>query len=86
MQHVYGRSGNLGNECADHAAALGSRGLHSYYNLASRWVRHNFDTVACCGGCNRSLGKLRGIGTEAASLPLFFIGFSVTFTHALQHM
>ena len=23
MQHVYGHSGNLGNECADHAAALG---------------------------------------------------------------
>ena len=21
MQHVYGRGGNLGNECADHAAA-----------------------------------------------------------------
>ena len=24
MQHVYGHSGNLGNECADHAAALGT--------------------------------------------------------------
>ena len=29
MQHVYGHSGNLGNECADHAAALGSLGLIS---------------------------------------------------------
>ena len=25
MHHVYGHTGNLGNECADHAAALGSR-------------------------------------------------------------
>ena len=24
MQHVYGHSGNLGNERADHAAALGT--------------------------------------------------------------
>ena len=24
MQHLYGHSGNLGNECADHAAALGT--------------------------------------------------------------
>ena len=27
MQHVCGHSGNLGNECADHAAALGAFGL-----------------------------------------------------------
>ena len=27
MQHVYGHSGNLGNECADHAAALGTLDL-----------------------------------------------------------
>ena len=27
MQHVYGHGGNLGNECADHAAALGTFGL-----------------------------------------------------------
>ena len=27
MQHVYGHSGNLGNECADHAAALGTLSL-----------------------------------------------------------
>ena len=27
MQHVYGHNGNLGNECADHAAALGTFGL-----------------------------------------------------------
>ena len=27
MPHVYGHSGNLGNECADHAAALGTSNL-----------------------------------------------------------
>ena len=27
MQHENGHSGNLGNECADHAAALGTFGL-----------------------------------------------------------
>ena len=27
VQHVYGHTGNLGNECDDHAAALGSLGL-----------------------------------------------------------
>ena len=29
MQYVYGHAGNLGNECADHAAALGTFGLVS---------------------------------------------------------
>ena len=28
MQHVYGHTGNLGNECADHAAALGTMPPH----------------------------------------------------------
>ena len=39
MQHVYGHSGNLGNECADHAAALGTLGFTSshkrYHSLDS---------------------------------------------------
>ena len=48
MQHVYGHTGNLGNECADHAAALGSLGLISSHNVATRWIRHNFDTSASC--------------------------------------
>ena len=33
MQHVYGHTGNLGNECVDHAAALGSLGLISSHHL-----------------------------------------------------
>ena len=35
MQHVFGHSGNFGNECADHAAALGTFGLISSHNIAT---------------------------------------------------
>ena len=52
MQHVYGHSGNLGNECAVHAAALGTFGLISNHNVATRWTRHNFDASVCFDGCN----------------------------------
>ena len=52
MQHVYGHSGNLGNECADHAAALGTLGLISNHNVATRWTRPNFDAFVCFDGCN----------------------------------
>ena len=59
------------NECADHAAALGSLGLISSHNVATRWVRHNFDTSACRDGCNsREIWeRLHRIRTEATSLP-----------------
>ena len=33
MQHVYGHTGNLGNECADHVAACGALGLVSNHGL-----------------------------------------------------
>ena len=72
MQHVYGHTGNLGNECADHAAALGSLGLISNHNVATRWVRHNFDTSVCCECCNNIseiLERLQHIKTDATSLP-----------------
>ena len=52
MQHVYGHSGNLVNECADHAAALGTFGLISNHHFATRWTRHNFEDSACVDGCN----------------------------------
>ena len=52
MQRVYGHTGNLGNKCADHAATLGTLGLVSSHNLATRWARHNFDTSACFDSCN----------------------------------
>ena len=53
MQHVYGQTGDLGNECTDHATVRGSHGLISSHNIATRWGRPNFDTSACCDGCNR---------------------------------
>ena len=52
MQHVYGHTGNLGDECADHAAALGTLGFVSNHNLITSWVHHNFDTSSCFDACN----------------------------------
>ena len=46
MQHAYGHSGNLGNECADHAGALGTSGFTSSHNVATRWIHHNFAASA----------------------------------------
>ena len=40
------------NECADHAATLGTFGLISNHNVATRWTRHNFDASVCFDGCN----------------------------------
>ena len=71
MPHVHGHSGNLGNACADHAAALGSLGLLSSHNDATLWVQHNFDISACCEGGNsisEILERLDRIRTEAVSL------------------
>ena len=70
-QHVYGHSGNFGNECADHAAALGTFGLISSHNVATRWIHHNFDTTACFGGCHsitEILERLQRIRTDTVSL------------------
>ena len=68
MQHVCGQTGNLGNECADHAAALGTLGLVSSHNLSARWARHSFDTAPCFGSCKHNIGdvleKLRDIRTR----------------------
>ena len=64
MQLVYSHAENLGNECADHAAALGAFGLVSNHNLSTRGARHSFDSVSCFATCH-NLGdvseKLRDI-------------------------
>ena len=70
MQHVYDHGGNLGNECADHAAALGTFGLISSHHVATRWIRHNFDTSVCFDGCNNIseiLERLQHIRTNATT-------------------
>ena len=72
MQHVYGHTGNLGNECADHAAALGTLGLTSSRNVVTSWIRNNFDASVCFDGCNNIsevLERLQHIRTDATSLP-----------------
>ena len=51
MQHVCGHSGNLGNESADRAAALGLLALPNH-NVATRWIHHNFDASERFDGCN----------------------------------
>ena len=70
IQHVYGHGGNLGNECTDHAAALGTFGLISGHNVATRWIRHNFDVSVCFHGCNNIsevLERLQRIRTNATT-------------------
>ena len=72
MQHVCGHTGNLGDECADHAAELGTFGLVSSHNVATRWIRNNFDASVCFDGCNsiREIWeRLQHIRTDATSLP-----------------
>ena len=71
MQHVYVHSGNLGNDCADHAAALVTLGFTSNHNVATRWIHHSFDASACFDGCNNIteiLERLQRIRTDTASL------------------
>ena len=95
MQHVYGHTGNLGNECADHATALGSLSLVSSHNLATRWVRHSFDTSTCFGDCTNigevlakcialELKQHRYLRTGVSAV--FLIGFYVTLTHAFASL
>ena len=72
MQHVHGHGANLGNECADHAAALGTFGLISNHNIATRCVHQNFDATVCFNGCSNIgdvLERLQHIRTNAVSLP-----------------
>ena len=54
LQHVYGHTGNLGIECVDHAAALGTFGLTSGHNVATRWICNNFDASVCFVGFKKT--------------------------------
>ena len=71
MQHVYGHTGNLGNECTDHAAALGTFGLASSHNVATGWINNNFDASVCSERCNnisQVLERLQHMRNDATSL------------------
>ena len=50
MQHECGESGNMGNECAHRAAALGTFWLISGHSVASRWIQHNLNASECFDG------------------------------------
>ena len=70
MQHVNSHAENLGNECADHAAALGAFGLVSNHNHSMRWARQSIASVSCFDICH-NLGdvfeKLRDVRTARVS-------------------
>ena len=71
MQHVYGHSGNLGNECADHDAAFGTYGLFSSQNITSRWVRHTFDFDGCFNGWHSISETLERLQQIRTNIPTF---------------
>ena len=72
MQHVHGHAENLGNECADHAAALGAFGFVSKHNLSTRWARHSFESTSCFATCHNleyvldKLGEIRADNISAS--------------------
>ena len=70
MQHVYGHGGNLGDECAEHAASLGAFGLPFGHNVATRWIRNNLDASVCFDGFNNIsevLERLQHMRNDATS-------------------
>ena len=72
VQHIYSHAQNLGNECADHAAALGTYGLTSNHNTRTRWTRSSFDSnslFARCDNLDDALQVLRNARTAHAPAP-----------------
>ena len=99
MQHVYGHTGNLGHECADHAAALGSLGLVSSHTLSTRWAHHSFDSASLhallpattlamswrnCVTLAQRWSRLPNTKTAVSALCL--VRFSMVRTHTLHRM
>ena len=52
MQHICSHEQNPGNECADHAAALGTIGLVSNQNMRTRWMHASFDSTSLFAPCD----------------------------------
>ena len=79
---VYGHSGNLGNECADHAAALGTFGLISSHNAASRWTRHSLTPLYDSMDATASVKLLNDFSTFEQTLRQHTkTGFSIGSSH-----
>ena len=73
MQHVYSHAQNIGNECADHAAALGTFDLVSNQHISTRWAHPSFDSnlnFAPCHNLSDVSNKLRDVRTARASARL----------------
>ena len=72
VQHVYGHGQNVGNECLDHAAALGALGRISNQNINTRWVCPSFDSTTLLGPSGNTdemlhvLRKVRRMHTPVA--------------------
>ena len=72
LNHTFSHNQNVGSECADHAAALGARGLISNRNVDTRWNRPSFDANSAFGEYNNleeALASLREIRRAHAVLP-----------------
>ena len=52
LRHIYSHGGNVGNECADHAEALGALGFVSSRNVNTRWSHPCCNTTFFVRGCN----------------------------------
>ena len=72
MQHTWGHAQNLGNECADHAAALAAYGLISNQTIHTHWIRSSFDSISLSAPCDNlddALQVLRNARTAHAPAP-----------------
>ena len=85
MKHVYGHSGHLGNECADHAASLGTCGL----SLATMSPRVGFGApltlMDVSMGSTISVRHLNDFSTFGQTLLLFIrTEFSIGSCHQVH--
>ena len=81
MQHVYGHIGNLGNGCADHAAALGTLSFPSSHNITARWITITLMLLRVLMAVTAIMRSWDGSIAFERILRLFpIIGFSLVFT------
>ena len=81
MQHVCGHSGNLGNECVDHAAALGTLGFTSSHNVPLVEFTITLMLLRVLMAVTAFIRAWSGYSAFERILCLFpIIGFSIVFT------
>ena len=76
MQHIHSHGQDVGNECADHTAALGAFGHISNQNIRTRWVHSSFDSTTlfdACGNFDEILHVLRNTRITHMLVPQFQI-------------